>query len=212
MKHAAASPVILSQLKPFSAGRFDLCMGHLMREHRRTLNQHDLVKLHVMTDFFHVLESGKQAIGGSLQPWKHGPVVKEGYNRVGRLKHLFDEGGDVPVSIGGLRVVGRSGEHGNRYSYEAVGPVDAKWLSPLELQSMKRAWDLIMSLTFREREDFFHGDGYMGRVWQAAGGRDAPRDARIDWGDLITAYDRAHPDEPDHELAHLMIDVWRGDG
>jgi hypothetical protein len=195
--------MLINQLKPFSPERFDACMNHLMRVYGRSLDQHDITKLHVMADFFHVLETGKQMIGGRLSPWKHGPVVTEGYNRIKSLGHRFDEAGDTHQ--GKIRVIAKSG---NRFIYEPYGTVDDEDFSAAELESLRRAWHEIIPMTFGQRENFFHGDGYMGRAWNAARQRDGAK--AIDWTEVIDAYD-AQTGE-DHTAARLMIEAWRGDG
>ncbi len=201
MSATQSQKTVISQLKPFSPERFDACMNYLMREYRRTLDQHDITKLHVMADFYHVLKTGKQMIGGKISPWKHGPVLVEGYNRVKSLGHRFDETG--PTHQGKIRVFAKSGTH---YQYDTYGAIDEEDFSAAEIESLHRAWSTIMPKTFKEREDFFHGNGYMGRVWTDAKERGLKA---IDWSDLIDAYDKQHGE--DHTHAKLMIEVWRGD-
>ena len=198
---AMSSKTIISQLKPFSARRFDACMNYLMHEYgASTLDQHDITKLHVMIDFFHVLETGKQVIGGELAPWKHGPVIKSGYNRIKSLGHRFDEDGQQR-SQGSLRIIGKSKSY---YQYSPYGKADRDTFSSSELNAMRRAWQLMMPMTFKQRESFFHSPtSYIGKVWASA-----YKDKReIDWADLIEAFDQQH--DQDHTGSKLLVDMWR---
>jgi uncharacterized phage-associated protein len=195
--------MLIDQLKPFSPDRFDACINHMMRTYRRTLDQHDVTKLHVMMEFFHVLATGKQMVGGRLKPWKHGPVLEDGYNRIRSLGHRFDET-RTATHQGKLRVIGKSG---NRYLYEAYGAIDEDDFSAAELEAMRRAWDVVIPLTFSQRESFFHDDQkYMGRAWTNA--RKAGLEG-IDWNDVIRAYEAVTGE--DHTEARLMVEAWRDD-
>lgn len=199
---STARPVI-NQLTPFNKYRFDACMNYLMRVYESNLTQHDIAKLHVMTDFFHVLKTGKQAIGGPLDPWKHGPVIEPGFNRVKSMGHRFnDNRGLKPVHQGKLRVIAKKGE--KAFLFDPYGEVDDEDFSPAEIESMKQAWNLMMPKTFGEREDYFHNPtNYMGRQWSQA----KTAKTGIDWGELVEAYDQQH--NTDHTHARLMIDCWR---
>ncbi|MEO0476290.1 MAG: hypothetical protein AAF085_10050, partial [Planctomycetota bacterium] len=107
-----SSKTIISQLKPFSARRFDACMNYLMHEYgASTLDQHDITKLHVMIDFFHVLETGKQVIGGELAPWKHtsGALTANALKDLPRTAQLLAE--EMPTLARRLQTAGiRIGE------------------------------------------------------------------------------------------------------
>src|SRR4051794_15408033 len=76
-----AEPV-LSQITPFNQHRFDAVIRYLSARHGRTLTQNDIVKIHVMTDVYHVIDYGMPVMGGQLEPWKHGAVVQRAYNRI----------------------------------------------------------------------------------------------------------------------------------
>ncbi len=194
-----ANPVI-NQLIPFNAHRFDACMNYLMSEFSSSLSQYDIAKRHVMVDFFHVLETGQQMIGGPLEAWDLGPVVDPGYNRVRSLGYKFEEE-KKPVHQGLIRVVGKSQK---RYLYAPHGKADYDDFSPAELQAMRRANEMLASKSFKECDAFFHGQTtYMGRLWSEA----RKSDERIDWGRLVEAYDQETGE--DHTHAKLMIDCWR---
>lgn len=191
----------ISQLKPFSAKRFDACMNYLMHEYDLTLSQYDITKLHVPIDFFHVLETGKQVIGGVLSPWDLGPVIKPGYNRVRSLGHRFNDE-KKPVRDGKLRVTGKRSE--KIFNYSPYGSVEKFEFSPSELNAMRLAWEELIPKTWKERKSFFHGKtNFMGKVWSQA----KSQQQEIDWGDLIEAYDRQHG--TDHTGSRLLIDLWR---
>lgn len=191
---------IINQLKPFSPHRFDACMNYLMRTYGQRLSQHDIAKLHLMIDFYHVLETGKQAIGGPLNPWKYGPVINDGYNRIRSLGHRYDE---VKKSVrnGKIQVIGKSK---NAYLYDAYDKVDSSIFSPIELEAMKRAWEHIMPMTFSQRESFFHEPStYMGKLWLQS----KNDQTGIDWRQLVDVYDEQYGQ--DHSKSKMLIDLWR---
>src|ERR1035437_7268175 len=92
-------PMALSQLLPFNESRFDACMAYLARKHQRLLTKYDMVKLHVMTDIYHVVEQGKPVIGGSISAWTFGPVVGKAFNRLTFWEKQYNKNGVEPENF-----------------------------------------------------------------------------------------------------------------
>jgi len=182
-------------LIPFNEQRFDACMRYLMQKYDRVLTQHDMVKLHVMIDFRHVLKTGRPVIGGALTRWKFGPVVTPAYNRIASLGHKFDEKGEARE--GGIRVVGK---RKNAWLYDRFGDIDEQDFSAAEREAMDQAWKDIIPLNFQRREDFFHKPTFfMGKAWSQAKSDRRP----ISWLQIIEAYE-AQTGQP-QPLARTMI-------
>jgi hypothetical protein len=142
----------LSQLAPFNEHRFDAIMAYFSRKYGRNLSQYDMMKLHVMTDVFHVLETAKPVIGGSLEPWQYGPVVRPAYNRVAKWWHDFDRTGKHPESF---RLVEQDG---NAKRFESAVEIDEDDFSDSEKAAMEAAWGVVKDLldNWTRAERFFH--------------------------------------------------------
>jgi len=182
----------LTQLLPFNEARFDACMAYLAKKHQRSLTKYDMVKLHVMTDVYHVLEHGKPVIGGSISPWQFGPVVARAYKRMRAWEYKYDENGTEPENY---RIVGKTG---NSLEFNPTCAVDEDDFSPAELTALNGAWARVMVqlANFQESQDYFHGTtSFMGRAWNNA--RLQNRD--LDWEEIIAEY------EKDGDLAHPAV-------
>lgn len=179
----------LSQLLPFNQHRFDACLTYLMREHGKPLTQYDIVKLHVMTDVFHVLEHGTPVIGGELSPWEHGPLVKRAYDRIMGWWRRVKETDRQPAHF--------HVEHqaNKRIAFSATDNPDYDDLSESEIEAMDRAWNVVMTKDWESLREYFHDpDQFMGYAWSKA-----KADKRgIDWDDIIDAYDRLHKQDHSH--------------
>ncbi|MCC6680740.1 MAG: SocA family protein [Phycisphaeraceae bacterium] len=161
------------------------------------MTQHDMVKLHVMIDFHHILKTGRPVIGGALTRWKHGPVVTPAYNRIASLGHMFDEKGEARE--GGIRVVGK---RKNSWLYDRFGVINEQDFSPVERDAMGQAWRDIIPLNFQRREDFFHKPAFfMGKAWSQAKADRQP----ISWLSIIEAYE-TQTGQP-QPLAKTMIQL-----
>ena len=191
---------ILSQLAPFNEHRFDQAMVYFSRKYGRKLSQYDMMKLHVMTDVFHVLETAKPAIGGSLESWQYGPVVRAAYNRVAKWWHDYDRTGRQPEFF---RLVEQDG---NAKRFEAATDVDEDDFSDAEKTAMDAAWKAMKDLLedWNRAERFFHDPkaSFIGKAWQKAKakGRKA-----IDWIDIIDAYDQFHDTDHSHIKTLMTI-------
>lgn len=191
---------ILSQLAPFNEHRFDQAMVYFSRKYGRKLSQYDMMKLHVMTDIFHVLTTAKPAIGGSLESWQYGPVVRAAYNRVAKWWHDFDRTGRQPEFF---RLVEQDG---NAMRFEAAVEVDEDDFSDAEKAAMAAAWNATKDLldNWPRAERFFHDPSasFIGSAWQEAKtqGRKA-----IDWNDIIDAYDQFNHTDHSHIKTLMTI-------
>lgn len=175
---------------PFNPERFDAVMAYLSKAHGRELTQRDMVKLHVMTDVFHVLAHGRQIIGGKLERWKGGAVVNPAYRRVRRFGYEWDQNETQPEHF---RITGaRTTRKLNRvFNFAATLDVDQRQFSESELAAMERAWACVMSKSESDFDAFFHSpDTFMGRAWQKAG-KDG---AAIAWDEIVDAYADLNPD------------------
>ncbi len=200
-RHGESSPAhrVLSQLMPFNEHRFDAIMAYFSRKYGRKLSQYDMMKLHVMTDVFHTLETGRPAIGGSLEPWKYGPVVRPAYNRVAKWWYDHDKTGRNPE---GFRLVD---DGGNAKQLEAVGEVDDDDFSDCEKRSMDTAWSIVVGLLddWQRSQRFFHDptESFIGKAWHEATNAGAHG---INWNDIIDAYDEFHGSDHAH-IKTLMV-------
>lgn len=188
----------VSQLLPFNEHRFDLVMAHLARKHSRSLSQYDMMKLHVMADIYHVLETARPIIGGSLQPWTHGPVVHEAYNRVARWWHHYDRTGAQPAVLHLVE------QDGNARRFEGAIDIDVDEFSEAEHRAMDRAWEDVSPLLdhWARSADFFHNpqSSFIGRAWHSA----RAQARAMDWNEIVDAYDDLH--HTDHaDIKTLMV-------
>ena len=174
-----------TQLAPFNAEQFDKCMLWLSHEHGKGLTQYHMVKLHVLTDFFHVLAYGKPVIGGELQRWPEGPVVKPAYNRARARVYQYNSGKQCD-----LFEIEQTGE--NTYSFtarpECVPSRDD--FSESELDAMSKAWEVLMvqNASWPQSKAYFHDAdrSFFGKAYDLAARAGSKR---IDWNALLDCYD-----------------------
>jgi hypothetical protein len=173
---------IITRLIPFNPHRFDVCMSYLaQRIYKRPLTIFELVKHHVMTDVFHVLKLGHQAIGGELQPWPYGPVVEPAYRRLKGWEHRHEEAADhaepAEYQITDAELSG----------FMPTIPFDADDLSPSEVDAMNEASQLLRPMSFDDAFRFFHSDNtFMGRAYNLAKGENRA----MAWAEIIDAHDQ----------------------
>lgn len=169
----------IPKLIPFNAARFDACMAALSQIYGKPFTILDMVKLHVMTDVYHVLDTGHQAIGGALAPWKFGPVVKEAYCRLDHWYHEWQETGLEPAEYGLLP---------SQYTiYQPRQQPDFDDISQSEQRAMQKAADLLRPMDFSLAYDFFHNDStFMGRAYNRA----AQEQRLLSWTDILDAHDQ----------------------
>lgn len=183
-KMVSALPNILTRLIPFNPHRFDACMAYLAQEvYRRPLNLFEMVKHHVMTDVFHVLETGHQAIGGEFKPWPYGPVVEDAYNRIKHWEHRHEEtsGHFQPQEY---LIFG-----GELSGFQPRAAFDPEDMAPSEIEAMDQAVRLLKPMSFDDAYRFFHDDGsYMGRAYNMA----KAEGRSLAWNEIIDAYDAIH--------------------
>lgn len=174
---------------PFNDCQFDKAMLWLSSRHG-PLTQYDMVKLHIMTDVFHVLAHGRPVIGGSLERWKNGAVVRPAYGRLRRLIVHYEMGketGDFLVAP----------TNGNAYTFQPKPEtvVDADDFSQSELDAMECAWQAIGGMNWNRSQQYMHDpSSFMGVAWTAAGQENSP----IDWISIIDAFDRQHRTDHSH--------------
>lgn len=189
---------VINQLRPFNKERFDECMAFLCAEHRSTLTQYDMVKLHIMADVFHFLQYGKPIIGGPMFRWKNGPVVRPAYNRVRRWGRQWEETGTQPDAF---RIVGK---RRTAFLFKPARSIDSGAFSQNELSSLDRAWRCVMTKGWKESQEFFHGaNSFIGRAWNAASDDGQP----IDWQAIIDAYQSLHPDFQNTDHLKALVEV-----
>jgi len=180
----------LSQLLPFNENRFDACMAYLAKKHQRLLTKYDMVKLHVMTDIFHVVEQGKPVIGGSISAWTFGPVVEKAFNRLTWWEKRYIESGAEPESF-------RFADGEGRYpEFDAKLDVDEQEFSKTELDAMEAAWMCVMSKNWKESQEYFHSTrNFIGRAWNNA--QKQVRD--LDWEEIVANF------EEENGLTHPAV-------
>ena len=187
--------LMASEITPFNKRRFDECMAWFMRKYNRHLTQFQAVKLHVMSDAFHILEYGVPIIGGEPEAWPKGPVVAAAYT------HVMSVGGGSETSD--ILLGGRDANMPNvvRLSARADSPFDPDDFSESEITAMERAWGTVIG-HFKDEagDDYFHSEGtFIGRAYRKARKTNQP----IDWKDVVMAYDELYP--TDHSNILVVI-------
>ncbi|HZL38303.1 MAG TPA: type II toxin-antitoxin system antitoxin SocA domain-containing protein [Tepidisphaeraceae bacterium] len=188
--------LVLTRLIPFNPHRFDACMSFLAQKiYDRPLTTFELVKLHVMTDVFHVLRTGHQAIGGELCAWTYGPVVEPAYHRLKEWEHRHEESG-LQFQPTGYQIV-----DGEVTGFSPNVPFDPEDLAPSELDAMAQASDLLRPMSFDQAFWFFHSDQtFMGRAYNHA-----RRESRaLAWDDIIDAHDALRGSNLQHLKQRLI--------
>jgi len=175
------NPAILTQLIPFNPHRFDACLTYLgKRLYQRPLSLFEMVKLHVMTDVFHVLKTGHQIIGGELQPWPYGPVVEPSYNRLKAWVHQHEESGGRFQPDEFRLVVS------DVCTFVSTLDIDMDDLSATELEAMEQAASVLKPMSFDDAYHYFHStDTFMGRAYIRA----SNENRAIAWADIIDGHD-----------------------
>ncbi len=169
---------VISQLAPFNEHRFKACMSYLLGREGRSLTQYDLVKLHVLIDVFHVMSHGQPVIGGQLSAWKHGPVFKRAFNLIKSWSYRKRETGEDPEGF-----VVTSGEI-NKINYATTNTPDPDDFSDIEIESMLKAWNILMKMDWNARDRYFHTDeSFIGKVWKST-----PENSPISWDCVIDEY------------------------
>jgi hypothetical protein len=185
----------ISGIIPFNEQRFDACMAHIIRRANVPLTKYDMVKLHVLIDVYHTLHRGKPIIGGALERWPHGPVVKKAYDRVDFWDHRHQESGQQPRPF---LIFERHGSK-TQYGIPANAEVEDPLFSPAELRSIEDAWRFYESLG-KKAYDFFHSeDTFIGKAWAAAKVQGNP----VNWMTIIDAYDAEF--QTDHSHIKALI-------
>jgi hypothetical protein len=174
--------------------RFDSAIAYLAKNHKRPLSKYEIVKLHVLMDALHVIETGNAILGGTLQPWTEGPVVEEAWGRLDDWCARYDYTGEPPENFAVIA-------QGKLRFFSPICDADVDDFSASELDSMERAWTLLMSMMngtyqgYLKARDYFHSeDTFLGRAFNQA--RRERRD--IDWHDIIDAYDAIHGTNHEH--------------
>jgi len=185
-----------SQLAPFNDGQFIKCMTWLLKHQGGPVTQFDMVKLHVLADFYHVIACGRPIIGGNLEKWPLGPVVKRAYDRARYWAYLSDEG--KPGSPFDIRLA-----DGRAYEYSAPldSNVDERSMSQSEKDALLRAWKVLMvdCPDFNDRHAYFHDPArsFVARAY------DKSRE-HLDWADLIAEYDQEFGEDHADVLAAIV--------
>jgi hypothetical protein len=185
------------QLSPFNQHQFDRCMRWFAARHGE-LTQYQLVKLHVMTDVFHVLETGLPVIGGRFRRWKLGPVVPNGWHRTRQYVQQFEAGSRPPA----LSVRPTDGS-AYRYSVPEDAETEEQEFSASEVRAMERAWAEVGELSWEESHRYFHTpESFMGKAWL-----EAPQNGPIPWELIVDCYDAATGEDHGHVKALMALGV-----
>jgi hypothetical protein len=171
-----------AQLIPFNEHQFDRCALWLAKKLGKTPTQYDLIKFHIMTDIYHVLECGTPVIGGAIAKWPAGPAVGRAYARISPSRV---RPGTV---IGSLEVMDcYKTVHGTICKFVARdgATVDEEEFSASEVSAMEKALKII-ELDWNSSQAYFHNPqrSFVGKAWFEA--RDS---GPIDWNSIIDAYD-----------------------
>jgi len=187
-----------SQLAPFNQHQFDRCMQWFLKYHG-PLTQIQMLKLHVMTDVFHVLQHGSPVIGGDLRKWEWGPLVPSAWGHLNQETKRYQQG-ITPYSF----AVEPTKSNANMFSVPENTAVDEDEFSPSEIQAMKRAWKTIGGSRWKQIERFFHSpENFMGKAWTDAG----PKNSPIDWNEIIEAYDEKSGEDHSHIKSLIAMGI-----
>lgn len=190
---SVTQPFRVTRLIPFNPHRFDACAAYLAQQYGRPLTIFELVKHHVMTDVFHVLQTGHQAIGGELEPWPWGPVNERAYKRLKHWEHCHEETQEQPAEYELTKA--------DLYGFSPRASFDLDDTSPAELRAMNNAIGLLSGKSFQESYDFFHGnDTFMGRAYNAA----KAEGRALAWDDILDAHDALHGTDHQHIKRRLI--------
>lgn len=175
---AAVANKPLSQLKPFNPSIFDEVMGFYGQRYKQVFDQYEAMKLHVVIDVLHTLETGQPLIGGPLYAWDYGPVVSSAYQRISLCAN-----GDA------TKPVEKIGEKGTRKFFRATAAFDEENFTRPQLAIFEKAWQLVKSMPFDRSQRYFHGidnDNAIGYAWKRAKQRH-PGAAKppMDWLDIL---------------------------
>jgi len=185
-----------SQLSPFNENQFDRCMLWFCVNKGKSLNQYDMVKLHVLTDIFHTLDYGLPVIGGTMRPWPYGPVVQDAYFRI---MNVYSVKGPFKMSSG-------SGNT-RQFSPSECAEIDPDDFSVSEVKAMERAW-LVHKIEhpgFNDSQRYFHepSASFIGKAYDAA-----QREGRnLSWEDIVTAYDEESGEDHSHVLSLMSLGI-----
>lgn len=165
-------------LMRFDPNTYTSTLRYLSCAHNTPLDIYDMVKLHILTDFFHILAEGEPGIGGTPKALPYGPVVQGAY---GMASEWGGSGGDFyAVQQAGNRVL------------MAPKQQDTGDLWPELIDAASQAWNLHSGMSFKQSQSFFHdSDQYFGRVWS----KYKPDDGKngwgspIEWDEVIRAYE-----------------------
>lgn len=187
----------LTQLQPFNEYRFDDCMAYLSARHHRPLAVYEIMKLHVMIDVYHTLDCGKPVIGGTIWPFRNGPVSRSSKSRISGWQHKYERDGRMPD---GFSIT----DDGNRLTFTPTRVPEQDDFSDAEISAMDRAWKDVVELLdkqgFAASQAFFHRDSFVGQAWEKA----KHCGQNLDWNDIVDEYDRAHPGEDHSRLKALL--------
>ena len=172
----------------------------------RTFTKLEMLKLHVLTDLYHVLDRAMPVIGGKVEAWQHGPVVHAAYRLVGDWAEDFNRTGQQPG--GALRFVGKDGNDWEHFKADVPPAAVEQDFSADEIKAMDRAWSKWSTLRrgpHRVNRFFHEPDTFFGKVWSAS------RGGPIDWIALIDAYD-AETGEDHADVKFLIAGPEPGEG
>jgi len=156
------------------------------------LDQYDIVKLHVLTDFLSILERGEPVIGGQPAAWPYGPVVRDSYFQA--LKWA-DEPGDFSL-------IQKRGRSLILAPTAKLTESEKELLSPNAVEALDKAWGIHGDMKFSDSYSYFHDAGTVfGDVWKPAWERG--HGTIIDWNDLIDSYDQKN--ETDHSHIKVLL-------
>ena len=172
----------LYQLQPFNPCRFDDCLAYLSNKHGRSVSLYAAMKLHVMIDVFHVISTGKPAIGGCFAAFPNGPVARSAETRFNEWREQFNLSEQPPAGFEAMET-----EYG--LAVRGAGPVDPYDFSEAELSAMDRAWDAVVPTLdqgWQQSQKFFHSGSFVGRAWRSA----KRLGKSLDWDVILSQYDQ----------------------
>lgn len=155
------------------------------------LDQYDMVKVHVLADFQHILNYGEPIIGGVPSAWEYGPVVKPSYVQA---MTWVENGGEFTRMDASC-----THKKGGVYMIPTaqITDRDVEALSPDALASIGDAWSIHERLSFDESYKYFHtNQSALGAAWEEADkqGRLTP----INWCRVIDIYDAMNGTDHGH--------------
>lgn len=216
-----SSRPFLSALQPVNAQRRDDALYLLAREYEKPLTQYDICKTLVLADVFQVIETGKPVFGGTLYALPYGPVTDgtldactrwaRGFVFTAALMAHFRSSTAAPLEKRGTT---GTRDHISIFvaasNYVRADEASWDWFSDAEQANVRRAYDKVMSMTFRRSQSYFHDPvSAIGYAYDIAT-RPFPKPFKgrieMNWFDVLDGAEET--EKRDASYARAMLGLW----